>query len=219
MIKQSKTIPGGLTIIFEGVDGVGKTTQLKKVQEALTHEGWPVHITRNLGGTPIGEELRAVAFSPVKRLPETDLYISAAIQAELAHSIETERAENKIVLVDRGPFSFAAYHIYGNGVEADKGWKFADDGMERFRPDLVLVYEMDLDDALTRARQRSGDNADYYASKPKGYFANVQRGYREAAKRYKTTLIEKIDASKSVDSVFEATMLAVSNTIGRKSTR
>ena len=69
MTRRSKTIPGGLTIIFEGVDGVGKTTQLKKVHDTLTRQGWAVHATRNLGGTPIGEELGALAFSPAKGLP------------------------------------------------------------------------------------------------------------------------------------------------------
>lgn len=204
----------GLVVLFEGVDGVGKTTQLQLVDKDLAGLGHDVHTTRNLGGTPIGEELREVAFSPAERLPETDLYISAAIQSELAESIRVERSKGKVVLVDRGPLSLAAYHIYGNGVDATLGWQFADEGMAKFKPDLVILYEMDLEDALERANQRKG-HVDYYASKPKRYFQQVEKGYKTAAARYKTRIV-RIDASKSIEDVHARTMDAIDQTLKHK---
>lgn len=213
-MAAEQKITGGLVIIFEGVDGVGKTTQLDLVRDQLTDQGYEVHATRNLGGTPIGEALRKVAFSPIDRSPETDLYISAAIQAELAKSIETERSRGKIVLVDRGPLSFASYHVYGNGAETELGWQFADEGMSKFDPDLVILYEMGLDDALKRAKRRKGQT-DYYASKPKKYFQRVEAGYRAAARRY-SGLVAKLDASGSIDAVHSQTMGLVEEALGRK---
>lgn len=214
MGSKQKTVPGGLVVIFEGVDGVGKTTQLELVRKALVDEGWAVHATRNLGGTPLGEELRKVAFSSHDRTPETDLYISAAIQAELAESIESEYKQGKIVLIDRGPLSFAAYHIYGNGVAAALGWQFADEGIKRFRPDLVILYKMDVEVALERAKRRKG-STDYYASKPKAYFERVNQGYGIAAKRY-AQKVTNFDASQSVEAVHTQTMLAVRKALAQK---
>jgi dTMP kinase len=210
MGAKTKHIPDGFVIIFEGVDGVGKTTQLRLAQETLEKEGFEVHATRNLGGTPIGEALRDVAFSSHHRTPETDLYISAAIQAELAESIKNERAKGRVVLVDRGPLSFAAYHVYGNGVEAALGWEFADQGITRFKPDLVILYEMELGAALDRAKRRKSQ-VDYYASKPKSYFENVEKGYKAAAKRYPKVIT--IDASKDVDTVHDLTMRKISKAL------
>lgn len=204
----------GLVVLFEGVDGVGKTTQLQLASDELTGLGYTVHTTRNLGGTPIGEELREVAFSSAERLPETDLYISAAIQSELAKSIKAERSKGKTILVDRGPLSLAAYHIYGNGVSEKQGWQFADEGMNKFHPDLVILYEMNLEEALDRATRRKG-HIDYYASKPKKYFQQVERGYDAAAERYASHTV-RVDASKGIQEVHALTMTAIGRTIKHK---
>jgi dTMP kinase len=205
MTKPAQHRQKGLVVLFEGVDGVGKTTQLKLAQEALAKLGRTVHATRNLGGTPIGEALREVTLSPTERSPETDLYISVAIQSALAESIQAERQDGKVVLVDRGPLSLAAYHIYGNGVDGQLGWRYADDGMRRFSPDLVILYQTDLDTALSRTKRRQG-KTDYFASQPKAYFKRVVRGFSEASKRYPVRII---NASGSIDEVHRETMAAI----------
>ncbi len=195
----------GLVILFEGVDGVGKTTQLQLAQEELAKRGLTIHATRYLGGTPIGEKLREVTLSPTERSAETDLYISVAIQTALADSVEVERSSGKIVLIDRGPLSLAAYHIYGNGASEKLGWRYVDDSMQRFKPDLILLYQTDMDVALNRAKRRSS-KTDYFASKPRKYFERVMRGFHVASQRYP---VQAIDASKSIDDVHQATMQAV----------
>ncbi len=191
--------------MFEGIDGVGKTTQLELVQDELVKQGWPVHATRNLGGTPVGEALRKVTLSPLERSAKTDLYISVAIQTALSESIEAERLRGKIILVDRGPLSLAAYHIYGNGVDKKLGWRYADEGMACFKPDLVLLYETKLETALGRAGRRMS-RTDYFASKPKSYFERVVRGFAAAAKRYP---VQSIDGSKSIKAVHSETMTSI----------
>lgn len=215
MGKTEKQSPAGLVIVFEGIDGVGKTTQLGLVRDELSKQKRAVHTTRNLGGTPIGEALRSVTLSEIDRSAETDLYISVAIQSALADSISAARNQGNIVLVDRGPLSLAAYHIYGSGVDEKLGWRYADEGMRRFKPDLVILYETDLKTALGRAKQRSS-KTDYFASKPKAYFERVMRGFGDARQRYKRYQIRIIDASTDIATIHTQTMNAIEELINKK---
>lgn len=211
MGKPKHRLKDGLVILFEGVDGVGKTTQLHLAQEELVQNGWPVHVTRNLGGTPIGEKLREVVFSSTARSATTDLYISVAIQTALAEHINAERKKRKIILVDRGPLSLAAYHIYGNKVGPEHGWHYADEGIKLFKPDLTLLYETKLETALTRAKRRSG-KSDYYANKPKAYFQRVEKGYKDAGQRYGAV---HLDASKSIQEIHQQTMIVIKDLLSK----
>lgn len=199
-----KRVQHGLLIVFEGIDGTGKTTQLRMAAEALAAEGWAVETKRSLGGTPIGEALREVILSPLPRPNTTDLYISAAIQEALIEVVETGREQGNIILMDRGPLSLAAYEIFGSGLDAELGWKHVDRGMARLQPELTVLYDADVSDALQRTRQKPG-RADYFESKPSIFFEQVSQGYHEAAKRCPEHLV-KVDANRSIEAVHEATM-------------
>lgn len=188
--------------MFEGSDGVGKSTQLEKAAAVLQAEGWDVLKTRNLGGTPIGEALREVSFSLIERPAETDLYISAAIQAALIKAIQAERQKGRIILMDRGPLSLAVYQVHGSGVDEKLGWQFADLGMQAFKPELVILYKANIEVALERARAHSG-KADYFENQPLDFFKRVDQGFDEAAERYK---VSKLDAEGSIEAVHQATM-------------
>jgi len=204
-------VNGGLLIVFEGIDGVGKTTQIELVRQKLAAEGWPVEVKRNLGGTPIGEALREVIKSPLERPGLTNLYISAAIQEALVEAINRDRADGKLVLMDRGPMSLAAYAVYGDGLAENFGWPYVERGMQQLRPDLTIIYQADIDMALEHARQKP-DQADYFESKPRDYFERVAQGYVEAAKRYPDSVV--IDANRSIDDVQADTMKRIQTLLG-----
>lgn len=204
MVPKAKTLPDGLVVIFEGIDGVGKTTQLHLAQEALEKAGWPVMTTRNLGGTPIGEALREVIKSPLERPPMTDFYVSLAIQEPLLDVIDQARKEGKIILMDRGPLSLAAYQVYGTDILEAVGWQYVEAGMERLRPESVILYDMDAKTALSR---KDGKKTDYFESKPLSYFQKVADGFRKAAGRYRQATI--IDGAQSISSIHEQTMAAI----------
>ncbi len=214
MTKPAKTVPGGLLVFFEGIDGVGKTTQLKLAAEALQAVGWDVQTTRVNGGTPIGEALREVWLSALDRPPETDLHIALAMHAALFGQVAAGRAAGKIILVDRGPLSIAGYQMYGDGLDDKLGWTGIKSSMERFAPELVIMYTAGLDTALARARQKPGA-ADYFESKPAGFFEKVQAGYTEAARRYP---VLEIKADASIAAVQEQTMNAIQAAINSKLT-
>lgn len=199
MSPNPQVVDDGLLIVFEGIDGAGKTTQVELSRDALEAEGWPVQTSRNLGGTPIGEALREVILSPLERPGPTNLYISVAIQEALIGAIDSVRNKGKIILMDRGPVSLAAYEIYGGGLDASLGWPHVDDGMARLRPELVVFYKADVATALQQARQKR-HRADYFESQPPSYFERVAKGYEAAAKRYGKQVVT-IDAGQPIEAV------------------
>jgi len=196
--------------MFEGIDGVGKTTQIQLVEQALQQHDWLVTTSRSPGGTPIGEALRSVLLQPLPRPPMTDLYIATAIQDALIESMQTERSSGAVILHDRGPLSIAAYQIYGGGIDETIGWSHVDDGMKRLQPDLVIIYECSPAQALSRIQQKPGD---YFESKPLEYFERVATGYRQAAQRYPSI---SIDASQSIDAVHGQTMEHIERLLAAK---
>ncbi len=205
MLSRAHPLPDGLVIMFEGIDGTGKTTQLTAAKEALEKAGWPVLATRNLGGTPIGEALREVIMSPLERPPMTDFYTSLAIQEPLLDLIDTARSQGKIILMDRGPLSLAAYQIYGAGVDESIGWQHVGNGMDRIKPDAAILYDMDPEAALERNRKHP-EKASYFENKPLDYFQKVAEGFHAAGKRYPVTTI---DAGQSINDVQEQTLAVI----------
>jgi dTMP kinase len=214
MSATPKPIPNGLIVVFEGVDGVGKTTQLLLAKDALLSQGWPVYITRNLGGTPIGEELRKVMLAPLERPTTTNLYLSVAIQEALVGVIEAERAKDQLIFMDRGPLSLAAYEIYGGQLNETLGWQHVDAGMQQLKPELTIIYTADVKTALQRARRKSRP-ADYFESKPPGFFERVAHGYATAAERYPYEIIT-IDANQPIETVHGQTLRAIQQALDKK---
>lgn len=192
--------------MFDGPDGVGKTTQIQKLTEYLTREGHSVHATRAHGGTPMGEALRSVSLSDIPRTALTDYFISLAIHSELSKDISERRQGGQIVLVDRGPLSIWAYQVYGSGAPAAELAAGIDADITRFNPDLIVCYQAPLH-ILRQHMTGRGAKADYFENKPDDYFQRVIAGYDFAARRYDATVI---DAERDIDEVFADTLALVS---------
>ena len=96
-------VKNGVIVMFDGPDGVGKSTQLQLATQDLEAQGYTIHTTRVVDGTPIGEALRKVLFADFARSPKTDLFIARAMYAELCEDLQKERQQAKIILVDRSP--------------------------------------------------------------------------------------------------------------------
>lgn len=208
-----KTVPGGLVVFFEGIDGVGKTTQLQLAAESLRSEGWSVETTRAHGGTDIGEALREISLSDMERPVGTDLGISVAIHEALAAKVDILRQAGQVVLIDRGPFSMVAYQMYGDGLELERGWQAVEHDLSIFSPELNIVYTAAISVAEERMHKRSGKKANYWESKPAGFFDVAQQGYMDAAERFGGTVI---DAEQSIDAVHSQTMEAIRSALESK---
>ncbi len=209
MGEPQKTVPGGMVIFFEGIDGVGKTTQLEAAAESLRGDGWLVRTTRGHGGTPFGEALREVSFMPIERSADTNLFLSMAIHNELGRQVEEWRGEGAITLIDRGPLSMAAYQIYGDGCDPEIGWREVMADISRFKPELILLFTATLDVALQRAKNRNS-KTDFFESKPSGYFARVEEGFLETTKRFDVSII---DAERPIEVVQADTLTVVEGTL------
>jgi dTMP kinase len=104
-------------IIFEGMDGTGKTTQMKLVNDYLTAQGFKVKMTREPGGTPIGEEIRKLLKSDIEMSKDTEAYLFASSRCE--HNIQIKKwiEEGYIVLCDR---HFISSYVYQGPIIAEE---------------------------------------------------------------------------------------------------
>ena len=150
--------PGWL-IAFEGVEGAGKTTQLELLQRELAARGYAVLVTREPGGTRLGERIRAILLDPEasdgELRPRTEALLFAAARAQLVQQvIQPARARGQVVLCDRFVDSSLVYQgiARGLGREAVAAVNhFATGGLQ---PDLVVLLRLDPADGLARARGR-----------------------------------------------------------------
>lgn len=191
----------GRLIMFDGPDGVGKTTQLRLAEEALKADGYEVFTTKTHGGTPIGEALREVSLSNLARTPLTDMYISLAMHAELSQIIEDKRASGTIVLVDRSPLSIVAYQAYASGLDKEFTLGIVDIDMQLFKPDCLVVYDAPIKITRARMQKRNAENnakKEYFESMPAEFFEKAAAGYRTAAAHFNATIIEAVDDIKTV---------------------
>ena len=144
-------------ITFEGIEGSGKSTQIALLAEALTARGLPHLVTREPGGTPAGESVRALLLDSSTRLgPAAELLLYAAARAEhLERVIRPALASGRLVLCDRYLDATRAYQGYGRGLPL--AWIESLNALEPLRqaPDRTLLIDLDPTLGLERARGRN----------------------------------------------------------------
>ncbi len=194
-------------IALDGPDGVGKTTQLALLAQALEHAGHRVYQTRLNGGTPIGEALRTVYLGNTPRSVLTDFYIAQAIYSAVIEDLDQKREHYDYLLLDRSPLSLIAYQVFGSGLAGKLGYPAAEAALDQLKPDLLICYRAPR--AAIEAR-RSGRNAaannTYFEQQPQAFIGRVDQGFQQAAQRFGATVV---DAGGSVDNVHAATMAIV----------
>ena len=167
-----------LFITFEGPDGSGKTTQIRLLANALGARGYQALITREPGGTPIGNAIRTLLLSPEfnEMSPRTEalLYISA--RAQIVHEvIRPAIAQGTIVLCDRFGDSTLAYQGYGHGQDVEELRAIIGFATGGLRPDLTLYLDVDVATGLQRKQPDLWDRVEAYDIT---FHENVRRGYR-----------------------------------------
>jgi dTMP kinase len=206
-------VPGRF-ITFEGGEGVGKTTQLRRAAAWLQATGREVVLTREPGGTPRAEQLRKVllerADEPMPQSCEL-LLMFAARASHLANLIEPALARGAWVLCDR--FTDATYAYQGGG----RGLPTADiDALVRIvhpdrQPDLTLLLDAPVDLGLSRARERNGiDGPDRFETERSEFFERVRRCYVARAER-EPQRFRVIDAAATPDEVERRVRTAMSS--------
>ena len=158
-MKQARSGRGRF-LVFEGIEGAGKSTQLPLVERRLRDAGVKTLATREPGGTPLGESLRAVLLDPrfTGMSPAAELLVMFAARAEhLAKVIEPALAAGTWVLCDRFTDATFAYQGGGRGVDAARIAVLEETVQGGVRPDRVLVLDVPVEVGLARAgRRRAG---------------------------------------------------------------
>jgi dTMP kinase len=190
-------------ISFEGPDGSGKTTQLAPLAEFLTQLGYQVLITREPGGTAIGDQIRQV-LADLKNTgmhPRSETLLFLAARAQLVEQvIKPHLAQGYIVLCDRYADSTMAYQGYGHQNDLDQIRSLIDFATGGLKPDLTLLLDVGAEAGLKRKAEGSEWNRlDAYSLE---FHQRVRQGYAELAQAEPGRWVV-IDADQPPDTVQE----------------
>jgi dTMP kinase len=185
----------GIFITFEGLDGCGKSTQMDLLASALRDRGYVVLVTREPGGTPVGEAVRDLLLDPrhhgMSSRAEALLY--AAARAHLVEKvIRPALSDGQVVLCDRYLDSSLAYQGYGRGLGTDDIVTLNVWATECLFPDLTLF--LDLDDSIRASRLAAVP--DRLEAEDDGFHRRVAEGFRELLLEYPHR-IRRVDARGS----------------------
>lgn len=168
----------GKFITLEGIDGAGKSTHVSGIADFLRGRGKEVVVTREPGGTALGEKLRAVLLSQAMNIDTETLLMFAARREHIAEVIAPGLAEGRWVVSDRFTDATYAYQGAGGGMAKDRIAALERWVQDSLKPDLTLVFDVPVEVALARL---SRDRADRFESESRGYFERVRAGYLECA--------------------------------------
>lgn len=184
-------------IVLEGIDGSGKSTQIRLLKQSLESLGFRVYATREPGGTIIGEKVRAILLdrSNSEMTLRTEALLYAACRAQLVEQVILPRLNlGEVVLCERFLLSSIAYQAYGAGLDRESVLtvnRFACNGVY---PGLTIL--LDLDPYAHRSRIKGTDRIE---SRGLDYLKRVREGYLQEAKL--APGIKVVDASASVEEV------------------
>jgi dTMP kinase len=205
----------GRFITFEGIEGVGKSTQLAALARRIAAAGREVVLTREPGGTPFAERIRALVLGPAgEPVPaEAELLLMAAARAvHVANLVRPALARGAIVLCDRYTDATHAYQGAGRGLATDDIDALGAVATRGLAPDLTLLLDAPVAVALARARGRAG-SGDRIEAETQAFFERARARYLERAAR-EPKRIRRIDASAAEAVVAAAIWIAVAPLVG-----
>lgn len=196
----------GFFMVFEGIDGVGKTTQVELLAASLVEKGHRVLVTRDPGGTSLGEGLRNVLlYSQVPIDPAAELLMYTAARAQLvAEKILPALAEGAVVISDRFSDSTLAYQGAGREMAGDFPGLASQFSCRGLVPDLTVLLDMDPAGAAGRHKQP----ADRMEREGLEFLRRVRNGYLAMAEREPGRYLV-LDALEPVDQLFLRVLSAV----------
>lgn len=208
---MSMTTRRGLFLTFEGLDGCGKTTQMRLLAERLRASGETVIETAEPGGTEIGGAIRRILLDPandhLSSTAEMLLYFAARAQ-NLDEIVRPATARGEIVLCDRWTDSTWAYQGYGRELGVDVIRSLDRIACRGRQPDLTLWIDVDLETSLNRAKSRNEEteSADRMDDQSRAFYERVLRGY-EALEMEEPGRVVRVDGRGDLETVAERVWL------------
>ncbi|WP_288402715.1 dTMP kinase [uncultured Acinetobacter sp.] len=190
-------------ISFEGTEGVGKTTLIRKIHQYFEQQGKEVVLTREPGGTPLAEQIRSLLLAvnhEEQMSHDTELLLIYAARAQhLQQVILPALAAGKIVLSDRFTDASFAYQCSGRGLSQGK-LQLLNQTFVAKMPNITFWLDAPIELGMTRARERGA--LDRFEQEKLSFFAKVRAGY-EALWQAEPERIKRLDATQNADVVFE----------------
>ncbi|NQY88815.1 MAG: dTMP kinase [Colwellia sp.] len=192
----------GFMLVFDGSNGAGKTTVIKSVEKYLTLKGFDVLLTREPGGTPIGEKIREVILdaSTPEMCYMTELMLFGAGRAQhVKEKIIPALAQGKIVISDRFDAATFSFQHFARGIDLDTIVKINDLALDGFTADKNIILDLDPEEGLKRVISR-GEGLDRLEDEKSDFLAKAREGYLKQAEQCPEKF-EIIDAAQSKEDV------------------
>lgn len=188
----------GLFITLEGVDGAGKSTQLQTIVETLRELGRDVLLTREPGGTPLGESLRELLLHRAMHPSTETLLMFAARQEHVLNVIEPALLRGRDVVCDRFTAATLAYQGGGKGVPTERIRSLARWVHHGLEPDCTILLDLPVD--LAAQRLADGRERDRFEQQDRAFFERVRASYRRQAAHAPDRWLV-VDAAQPVEAV------------------
>jgi len=198
-LSEANAAKPGIFITVEGIDGAGKSTQARMLADWLRARGCDVVLTREPGGTRLGEHLRPILLEGEAHIsPTVELLLYAADRAQhVAEVIRPALAEGRTVVCERYTDSTAAYQGYGRGLDLDFVCRLNQFATGGLGPDLTLLLDLPVE----AAQRRLAQTRDRLEREAPSFHARVGAGYRALADAH-SERIRVIDAAPPPEQVF-----------------
>lgn len=191
----------GIFITFEGIEGCGKTTQLKLLEGCLVAKSLEIVVTREPGGTPMAEAIRGLLLDPahgaLSDMAELLLYEAARAQ-HVDEQIRPALEAGKIVLCDRFTDSTLAYQGTGRGLARAVLTRLNDIATASLRPDMTILLDLAAAEGIARAANRS--QADRIEQESLDFHGRVRQGFLDLAAE-EPERVKLIDATQTVHEI------------------
>ena len=198
-------MPQGRFVSFEGIEGCGKTTQIALLSEYLKKRSITHTITREPGGTAVGEGIRKVLLNSetIRLTAASELLLFYASRSQnIQEKIKPALERNEIVICDRYYHASMAYQGYGRGIPLDFIRKLTDLVCDPYRPDLTFLLDIEPEIGLARARTRNHgriENEGRFEAEDLEFYNRVREGYLELASEDER--IQLLYADRSIETV------------------
>ncbi|EOR06178.1 dTMP kinase [Acinetobacter genomosp. 15BJ] len=190
-------------ISFEGTEGVGKTTLIRKIHQYFEQQGKEVVLTREPGGTPLAEQIRSLLLAvnhEEQMSHDTELLLIYAARAQHLQQVILPALEaGKIVLSDRFTDASFAYQCSGRGLSQEK-LQLLNQTFVAKMPNITFWLDAPIELGMTRARERGA--LDRFEQEKLSFFAKVRAGY-ETLWQAEPERMKRLDATQNADVVFE----------------
>lgn len=193
--NKSKT---GCFISFEGIDGAGKSTHIGFVQQILESHGLKVAATREPGGTPLGEALRALLLKETMHLETEALLMFASRREHIAQVIQPALDTGTWVISDRFTDASFAYQGGGRHLSIDKLNALEQWVHPHLQPDLTLLFDVPLE--VARARLDATRTLDKFEQEKSDFFNDTRNEYLRRAAEFPAR-IKVIDSTRSIEAI------------------